>query len=381
MKKSKPYSSLLVIVLFLILINLSACSAPVETQAAVTPTAIPPTDQPKATPGNQNQRRFTIGFSSASNNSDYMIQMALDLINVNEEYKEQALTNDLILLNTDTDTPGQISQIQKLIDQKVDAILVFPSDAQGLNSVLQTAVNKGILVFTVGVPLDLPGVYYVGLDRQFIADTYVKWLADKTSGVGSLVEIMPNSSNLQNTFILAAFQQSLAKNAGLKMLAQESGPADFEQSKQIMNRLLGKFPQMNGVLAHEGMAAGALQALIQAKPANFPWITGDGSCQFLKAWSDYLNTDPNFESIAVTNPPGATAPTALRIAVNMLEGKRIDPNQLGGKNSASLFIPDSQTITKENFEQEYFLQCMGKASNYISDSILTDIQVQQFFQK
>ena len=134
-------------------------------------------------------KKFTIGISNPFISSEYRTQMIQELTDTNKEYKDQGITNDLVIESADTDVPGQIQQLQNLISKGVDAILVNPGDVNGLNDTLQAAVAKGILVISVDQELATPNVYNVGIDQKQWAETSAKWLATKLGGKGNIVEI------------------------------------------------------------------------------------------------------------------------------------------------------------------------------------------------
>jgi ribose transport system substrate-binding protein len=123
-----------------------------------------------------------------------------------------------------------------------------------------------------------------------------------------------------------------------------------------------------------------MQAVMAADPSEWPVVVGEGRCQFLQLWNERLQADPNFETIAVANPPGVS-PTGLRIAVNMLMGKTVDESKLGGANGLSFIIPVPVVVTKDNFQQVFDSTCKDKPATYLLDGIMTDAEVQQFFAK
>src|SRR3974377_2620451 len=102
---------------------------------------------------------------------------------------DQGVANDLGIESADTDVPGQIQQLQNLMNKGVDAILVNPGDVNGLNDTLKEACNKGIIVISVDQALDVPCVYNVAIDQKMWAETSAKWLAAKVAGKGNIVEI------------------------------------------------------------------------------------------------------------------------------------------------------------------------------------------------
>jgi ribose transport system substrate-binding protein len=172
----------------------------------------------------------------------------------------------------------------------------------------------------------------------------------------------------------------LAKYPDIKVLAKDTGKWDEATGQQVMSNFLASFPTLNGMWTQDGMAIGAFQAILAANPAKFPAVVGEGRCQFLSLWADRLKTDPTFETIAVANPPGVS-PTGLRIAVNMLMGKKVDTTKLGGSNGLSFVIPIPVIVTKDNFQQVFDTQCAGKPATFLLDGIMTDAEVQQYFVK
>ena len=124
---------------------LAACApaaTPTAAPTAAATTAGGPTSAPAA-------KKFTIGISNSFISSEYRTQMIQELKDVNAEYMQAGITNDLVIESADTDVPGQIQQLQNLINKKVDAILVNPGDVNGLNATLEDAVSKGIIVISV----------------------------------------------------------------------------------------------------------------------------------------------------------------------------------------------------------------------------------------
>lgn len=372
----------IVLPLLIVLVSiLSACGG--ETPAAPTNTTGPaaPADTPVAgtTPGGA-EKPYTIGISNPFISSEYRTQMIQELIDVNKEYMDQGLTTELEIESADTDVSGQLQQLQNLINKDVDAILVNPGDVSGLNDTLQEAVSKGIIVISVDQELDTPNVYNVGIDQKEWAKTSAKWLAEKLGGKGNIVLIEGFPGHPANEARMSGVTEVLAEYPDIKVLGKDTGRWDEATGQQVMSNFLASFPNLDGYWTQDGMAIGAFQAVLAANPSKFPVPVLEGRCQALQLWEERLKADPNFESIAVANPPGVS-PTGLRIAVNMLQGKQLDMSKLGGANGQSFVIPVPITVTKDNFQEVFQSQCEGKPAAYLLDGIMTDEEVQQYFTK
>ncbi len=393
---SKTRIGLVVLMVVALAVLVTACgggAAAPTTAPAAQPTTAPaqpttapaaqPTSAPAATTApSAGGKKFTIGISNSFISSEYRTQMIQELKDVNAEYMKAGLTNDLVIESADTDVPGQIQQLQNLMAKNVDAILVNPGDVNGLNATLEQAVSKGIIVLSVDQALNANGVLDVGIDQYLWAKTSADWLAKKLNGTGNIVEIEGVPGHPANVLRMSAVDDTFKNYPNIKVLGKDTGKWDEATGQQVMSNFIASFPNMTGYWTQDGMAIGAFQALLAANPAKFPVGVGEGRCQFLQLWNQRLQQDPNFETIAVANPPGV-APTGLRIAVNMLQGKKVDTTKLGGQGSAhnQFVIPIPVIVTKDNFQQVYSTQCNGKPATYLLDGIMSDADVQQFFAK
>jgi ribose transport system substrate-binding protein len=305
--------------------------------------------------------------------------MIAELIEVNKEYMDQGITTELVIESADTDVAGQIQQLQNLMAKNVDAILVNPGDVSGLNATLQEAVAKGIIVISVDQELNVPSVYNVGIDQKAWAKTSAQWLADKLGGQGEIVEIEGFPGHPANVARMEGVDEVFAKYPDIKVLAKDTGKWDEATGQQVMSNFLAAYPNLTGYWTQDGMAIGALQAVMAANPAKWPQGVGEGRCQYLKLWEEAKGMNPEFDSIAVANHPGVS-PTGLRIAYNMLQGKKVDKSKLGGANGLSFVIPLAAVITSENLD-EGLAMCEGKPDAYLLDNIMTEEEVQQYFLK
>ena len=214
--------------------------------------------------------------------------MIQELKDVNTEYMDKGIGTELVIESADTDVAGQIQQLQNLMSKGVDAILVNPGDVNGLNDTLQEAVKKGILVISVDQELATPSVYNVGINQKEWAKTSAKWLAEKLGGKGDIVQIEGFPGHPANVARMDGVAEVLKGYPDIKVLATESGKWDEATGQQVMSNFLAAFPNLNGYWTQDGMAIGAMQALLAANPAKLPVVVGEGRCQFLQLWNEQL---------------------------------------------------------------------------------------------
>src|ERR687891_2136164 len=134
-----------------------------------------------------NQGPFTIGVSNGFVSSEWRTQMIDDLETINDEYKEEGLTEDLVIESADVDAQGQIQQMRNLINRGVDGIIVNPNDATALDQVIGQAEQAGIPVIAVDQEIDAPGVTNVVIDQGEWARMGAERLGGGPGGEGGVV--------------------------------------------------------------------------------------------------------------------------------------------------------------------------------------------------
>jgi len=322
---------------------------------------------------------YTIGVSNSFITSEYRTQMIDVLENVNAEYMEEGLTTELVIESENTDVAGQIQQIQNLMNQDVDAIIVNPGDVEGLNLTLEEAVESGIVVIAIDQEICAEGVYNSAINQKEWAMTSAEWFAENLGG-GDVVLIEGFEGHPANVARMNGVEEVFADYPDINVVGRESGMWDEATGQQVMADFLASFPDLDGYWTQDGMAIGALEAVIAADPAEYPLGVGEGRVKFLKLWKDVMETKPGFETIAVANPPGV-AGSGLRIAVELLQGGELDTAKLSGDCNNTVYNPIPIVVTPDNFDEVYneYVVEGDYPDSYLLDGVMTEEEVQDFF--
>lgn len=329
--------------------------------------------------GGEQDEPYTIGISNSFITSEYRTQMIDVLEEVNAEFIEEGLTTKLVIESENTDVAGQIQQIQNLINQEVDAIIVNPGDVEGLNLILEEAVESGIVVISIDQEICAEGVYNVAINQKEWAITSAEWFAENLGG-GDVVLIEGFEGHPANVARMEGVEEVFADYPDINVVGRESGMWDEATGQQVMADFLAAFPDLDGYWTQDGMAIGALEAVIAADPAEYPLAVGEGRVKFLKLWKQVLEDNPDFKTIAVANPPGV-AGSGLRIALELLQGSEIDTAQLSGDCGNTFYMPIPIVVTPDNFDQVYneYVVEGDYPDSYLLDGILSQDEVQKFF--
>jgi ribose transport system substrate-binding protein len=327
--------------------------------------------------GQANEGPYTIGVSNGFISSEWRTQMIDDLQRVNNEYKQEGLTEDLVIESADVDAQGQIQQMRNLINRGVDAIIVNPNDATALDQVIGQAEQAGIPVIAVDQEIGAEGVTNVVIDQGEWARMGAEWLVEELGGEGDVVVINGIAGHPANEARYDAVKQVFADNPGIEVVQETNADWDQATAQQEMSNILASQPNIDGVWTQDGMALGVLQAVQAANPGEYPVISGEARSGYMRLWSEVRQDNPEFASYGPINPPGVGA-SGLRVAVELLQGKEIKQSELQGAAGNTLYVPIPGVVTNENLEEE--LQKIDVEGEYVLDGIISREQAQSFFE-
>lgn len=287
--------------------------------------------------GDGGDETYTLGVSNTLVGNSWREQM---ICSIQAQAAASGVVDEVVVQNENTDTTGQINQIESLISQGVDAIIVNPSDIEGLNSVIEEAISQGIVVVSVDQAITAEGVYNVTNDQEEYGYLGAKWLFEHI-GEGGVVE----------------------------MRGADGAPADTARHEGIM-RALEEHPEVEIVqetFTGWDPSTGAQQALdiINAGNADGIWTSGIDYTvveQFQNADAEFIpvvGADNNefvqqlveldgLEGAAVSNPPSVGG-VGTAIALQALQGEEPDQETLLTPVVTDTSDPDAlQALYKED---------------------------------
>jgi ribose transport system substrate-binding protein len=379
-KTIRLWSFLATIVLLVALVAGCAQPAAPAVPAPAPDTAATPAPEEPAAPEAEmpaDGERFTIGISNGFVGSEWRTQMIQNLQEVNAELMAEGLTNELIIESADVDIQGQIQQIQNLINRGVDAIIINPNSQTGLNSIIEEAIDEGIVVIAVDQEVSAQGAINVVIDQKEWAMISAEWLAEQLNGEGDVVLIEGFVGHPANEARMEGVEEVFANYPGINVVARDTGMWDQATGQQVMSDFLASIPNIDGVWTQDGMAEGALRAVLAADPAEWPVMVGEARAGYIQLANEVKQENPDFETIGVVNPPGVGA-SGLRIAVLLLQGRTL-AQELEGPFGNSLYVPIPGVVTDENFDEAY-AEVENLPASYTLDGMLTAEEAEAYFE-
>ncbi|QLI81716.1 ribose ABC transporter substrate-binding protein RbsB [Chitinibacter fontanus] len=247
--------------------GLIACSKQgPDTQVAVEPTAV--------------AGQLSVGLAISTQNNPFFVALR---DGADAEAKAQGVK--LITVDAQDDSAKQISNIEDLIQKKVQVILINPADSDAVAGVVKEAVKAGIKVVSLDRSVNGAEVSaHIASDNVAGGKMAAEFLMEKIGGKGNIVELegIPGSSAARERG--QGFHAIVDGKADLKLVAKQA--ADFDRAKglSVMENILQGNKDVKGVFAHnDEMALGAFKAIEAAGLKNVVVVGFDATPDAVKA--------------------------------------------------------------------------------------------------
>ncbi|MDB4897155.1 MAG: periplasmic binding protein/LacI transcriptional regulator [Firmicutes bacterium] len=223
----------------------------------------------------------------------------------------------LVVVEAQGKTEKQISDIEDLINQKVDLIMASPKEEKALTQVVAKAYKGGIPV--VLADRGVEGKEFttrVVVENVQIGEMLADYVGKKLNGKGNIVvlEGVPGSTTSEESN--QGFNRQIKQYPDIKILARQ--PADYRRDKglQVMENFMQAYPKIDAVVSYaDEQTMGALTAAKNAKrEKQIIWASTNATMEFLKEIKD--------GNIVGASPLRSnTSALAVKLAYQILKGE------------------------------------------------------------
>jgi len=241
----------------------------------------------------------------------------------------------------ETSVDQQITIIEELIKEKVDAILIAPADSVQLILVLKKAQDAGIVIVNLDNQLDassmekvgLANVPYISVDNVNGAYLSAKTIsANLTEPVKAVIlEGIPTAKNAQDrkNGAIKAFDE----NKNVQLVASESAHWKVDEAYQVTAQLFKQHPDIKLVFcANDMMALGTLQYLKENQIAGVKVAAYDALDEVMPMLKD------GTLQATIDQQAANQAYTGVQFAIRALRGEKLP----------DLTLLDVLLVTREN---------------------------------
>ena len=235
---------------------------------------------------------------------------------------------ETVVLDAGGDVARQIAQIEDLIQQEVDAMIIWPTNGEAVIPAVRKAHSAGIPVIITNSNIAEPGFDFIksfsGLDNITQGQRAAEIMCDKFTEMGiqdeaQIVHITGQPGYTTAIERASGFEDRLPEVCpNVTILDTQPGDWNREKSQKVMEAFLVKYDDIDGVYAgDDNMGVGALNA---AKAAGREGIIFVGATNFAVGY-EAMAAGEYWGSIYQS--PVDDAEAALATAIDVLSGKEV----------------------------------------------------------
>src|ERR1700712_1925225 len=278
-----------------------------------------------ATSGAQAAEPLKIGMTFQELNNPYFVSMQKAL-------NEAAASIGATVFVTDAhhDVSKQVSDVEDMLQKKIDILLVNPTDSTGIVSAVNAAKKAGVVVVAVDANANGPVDSFVGsknYDAGVMSCEYLGKALNSTGEVAILdgIPVVPILERVRGC------KAALAKFPNIKIVDTQNGKQERATALSVTENMIQAHPNLKGVFSvNDGGSMGALAA-IEASGKDIKLTSVDGAPEAITAMqkpdSKFIETSAQFPrdqvriaiGIALAKKWGANVPKAIPIDVKLID--------------------------------------------------------------
>lgn len=326
--------SFIMLCLFLAWLSV-ACGQPPPDTSLLAPGGVLGSTEVEGTPSAQ---KYTIALVMKTLTNPFFVEMEKGA-----RQAEKELGIDLIVKTgaQETSVDQQITIVEELIREKVDAILIAPADSVQLIPVIKKAQDAGIVIINIDNQLDPDAAKKIGLvDVPFIsvnneqgAYLSAREISAKvnTPTQAIILEGIVTAKNAQDR--KAGALRAFSENKNIQLVASESANWKIDEAYSVAAQLFKEHPNVKLVFcANDMMAFGVIQYLKESGRTDVQVAAYDALAEAMP-----MLRDGSLQA-TIDQQAALQAYTGVQYAVQALKGEKLPP----------LTLLDVLLVTREN---------------------------------
>jgi ribose transport system substrate-binding protein len=233
-----------------------------------------------------------------------------------------------VVLDAQVDAAKQASQVQDLLNQNIDALIIWPVNPKAVVPSMKLAAEAHVPVIVTNSLSDESGnkylTAYTGPDNYTQGKEAGQMMVEALDGKGNVVMVNCLPGYAVSMQREAGFRDGIKDHPDIKVLDSQTGNANREKAQSLMEAYLTRFgDQINGVYAcNDNMGIGVLNAIKEAGKAGKIKIT---SSTLFGVGYDAIKAGDYYGS--VEQSPAEDAKLAFKIAIMAAEGLPINKQE------------------------------------------------------
>lgn len=253
-----------------------------------------------------------VGVSISTLNNPFFVSLK---DGIEKKAKEKGMK--VTVVDAQDDTAKQISGIEDLVLQKVDVLLVNPTDSAAISSAVKDANDAGIPVITIDRSSDEGDIEtFIASDNVAGGEMAAEYLVKELGEKAKVVELEGVSGASATRERGKGFHNIADKQ--LEVLTSQTAEFDRTKGLNVMENILQGNKDIQAVFAHnDEMALGAIEA-IKAAGKDIIVVGFDGNDDALKA------VESGELKATIAQQPALIGEEAVNAAEKILKGDKVD---------------------------------------------------------
>jgi ribose transport system substrate-binding protein len=272
-----------------------------------------------------NAAPLKIGMTFQELNNPYFVTMQKALNDAAATIGAQVVVTD-----AHHDVSKQVSDVEDMLQKKIDSLLVNPTDSTGIQSAVTSAKKAGVVVVAVDANANGPVDSFVG-SRNFDAGSMsCEYLAKAIGGSGevAILDGIPVVPILER---VRGCKSALAKFPNVKVVDTQNGKQERATALSVTENMIQAHPNLKGIFSvNDGGSMGALSA-IESSGKDIKLTSVDGAPEAITAIqkpnSKFIETSAQFPrdqiriaiGIALAKKWGANVPKTIPVDVKLVD--------------------------------------------------------------
>ncbi|HBQ75918.1 MULTISPECIES: ribose ABC transporter substrate-binding protein RbsB [Exiguobacterium] len=275
------------------------------------------TEQPGSSNGDTKKKTkdFKIGLSISTLNNPFFVSLKEG---AEQEAKAQGAT--LQVADAQDDAAKQASDIEDMVQKKVDLILINPTDSAAVGAAVQTANDANIPVITVDRNAEAGDVVaHIASDNVAGGKQAGEYMIELVGDKAKVVELegIPGASATRDRG--KGFHEAV--DGKLDVVAKQAANFDRAKGLSVMENILQNNKDIKAVFAHnDEMALGAVEALKAAGLNDVKVIGFDATDDAVKAVKDGKMAG------TIAQKPTEIGKMGVETAIKHLKGETVEKN-------------------------------------------------------
>jgi ribose transport system substrate-binding protein len=280
---------------------------------------------PLLAPATANAAPLKIGMTFQELNNPYFVTMQKAL---NDAAASIGAT--VVVTDAHHDVSKQVSDVEDMLQKKIDILLVNPTDSTGIQSAVASAKKAGAVVVAVDANANGPVDSFVGSKNFDAGQMSCEYLAKAIGGSGevAILDGIPVVPILER---VRGCKAALAKYPNVKLVDTQNGKQERATALSVTENMIQAHPNLKGVFSvNDGGSMGALSA-IESSGKDIKLTSVDGAPEAITAIqkpnSKFIETSAQFPrdqirlaiGVALAKKWGANVPKAIPVDVKLVD--------------------------------------------------------------